>query len=248
MNIQKCLDKYSDEYYRMMFALPTDKDDSVSYLKAKDFLERYALNNIMETEECLAKMCSVFKVVDYQWFDIEKMSLDELFKDEFHVFISLSSPLFQEENFLMIQNIEIKHGGNYLYVIEEETCEEDKDVAIKLRIPIDISWQEMKNGGFISDILLNMPHNNYFVFGDSGNWGRWYDYENPWRDYEVFGYKKETKEILEYRKVYSLATEEWDVLIKNGGIPHSLRRWRSKESAGTLHSKATIGRALNDHF
>ena len=116
------------------------------------------------------------------------------------MFSLLSSPLFWEEHFGYIKTIAKAFDDQYFYIIEDESCEEHADAALQLRIPTDISWEEMSDGGFVSDVAFNMFHNNYLVYGENGYWGRWCDYENGTIDYEVFGYKKMNPAIQHYKE------------------------------------------------
>ena len=54
-----------------------------------------------------------------------------------------------------------------------------------------------------ADVLFNRPNCNYYVFGDSGKWGKWCDYDNIYSDYEIFCYKYVISPIMEYKAYFS---------------------------------------------
>ena len=208
MNIEKCIEKYSDESYKEMFGLHSEISPEESMVKAKLFLDRFAIVDKSTLKDCLFTMRKLFRPDGYKGFDVSKMHFSKIFNDDVTLFSYISSPLFWNENFFFIQNIAKIMGEKYFYIIEDEECEEHADAAFQLKIPVDISWEELSDGGFVSDVVFNMFHNNYLVFGDSGNWGRWSDYENTRVDYEVFGYKTNIPEIQNYRDWYAMDKEE----------------------------------------
>jgi hypothetical protein len=54
---------------------------------------------------------------------------------------------------------------------------------------------ELTAGNFASSILLEIPHKKYFVFGDSGAWGKYAanDYTTP---IDILGFKPEGARIF----------------------------------------------------
>jgi len=220
MNIEECLKKYSNSYYENMFALSNTKT-SDSYSHAIEFMHHYALSDEDYLRECYPLMEKVFKLSDSMEFDIYTSSLEILFQPDFHLFIHISSPIFTKENFLSVKNICKAYGEDYIYIVEDNY----EETAIQLRIPSSISWNDLLSGGFMSNILFNMPYNKCRIFGSSGNWGRWCDYENTWIDYEIFGYKKENAEVIEYNRLMSLSEAEYDNLHQMAGVSPHLRKY-----------------------
>jgi hypothetical protein len=223
MDKKKVLQNYSDEYYRLMYGLHPDMSAAVSYDKAERFLNRFAIDDNYRIRECMRSMEEVFAWPINSPFDIENEYPENLFKPGLHLFAHVSTPLFTEEHFKLIKDIGNTMGDKWLYIIEE--CnEENSAIAFKFQFPIYISWDELADGGFISDVLLNMHHNNYFLFGDSGKWGRWCDYENSWMDYEIFGYNEECVAVEAYRQWCSLTKEEYKDLLDDSRMPNTLQR------------------------
>ncbi len=165
-------------------------------------------------------MQQIFKLGEKQLFDVETMSTGELFQRDFCLMGYSSSHIFYKESFLLTQDISRSCNEKFFYIIEWEGCEEPPEAAFKLRIPVDISWKELISGGCVSTGLFQFMNNEYYVFGDSGKWGKWCSYGNAYTDYEVFGYKQETPQVLAYRDFYAITKEEFK---GHQMIPDSLR-------------------------
>lgn len=224
MNIEKCMEKYSDEYYKEMFGVRQEMDAEESTNKAKVFLQKFAMDDELYQRLCVPVQQKIFKFPAPTDYNVLSQEVSDLFNSEATIFSYNSSPLFWKENFSLVKDIGKAFGEQFIFIIEDEGCEEDPQQAFKLRIPIETDWEELSDGGFISDVVLNMFHNNYYVFGDSGNWGRWCDYENDWMDYEAFGYTRICPEILTYKELCFMSRAEYKELEKNG-IPSTIKKW-----------------------
>lgn len=204
MNTEKCLSNYCDCFYHEFWGINHQiADEEVLRQQAIVFLHQYAMNDIEYKDICTPVMQKIFKFSPSRNFDINVMSMTEMIDDEFDYFSYNSSPLFWKESYELIQKICAEYGDNYIFILEEEECEIPHDSAFKLRIPVCKSWEELSNGGYITDVLFNRSNCNYYVFGDSGMWGKWCDYDNVNWDYETFCYKHITPPVLEYKTYFS---------------------------------------------
>ena len=91
-----------------------------------------------------------------------------------------------------------------------------KEPIFRMKFPMDICWDELTSGNFASAILLEMPHKEYFVFGESGSWGKYVanDYEFP---LDVLGFRREIANI--FRDKFSLTDAEEHVRSVNSFRP-----------------------------
>ena len=224
MNITDCLRKYSDDYYIQMFGSHTQMRFEESYNNAHAFLRHFAIEENDFKRNCLPILQQIFLLPLNEAFDIYSMDLCQVFQHNYNMKVHILSPIFTSETYPMIQGISKAYGEKYFYVIEKEYPDEDTDTAFKLRFPTDISWRELLNGGFISEILFNMPYNQYYVFGESCNWGIWCDFENPWIDYQVFGSKSDIAEVKRYNKYMALTEEEYVDLEGCTEMPSTLAK------------------------
>ncbi len=220
MNVELCLKKYSGDFFRFMFGYNTI-DEKKSYSDGKEFLEKYSIDSIAFQNECKPIMKQVFKMDEKQKYDMETMPIDALFYPDYCFFTYFSSHIFSKEDFLLIKDICRKYNEKFIYIIEREGCEDYPEAAFKLKIPVDISWESLNEGGCITDVIFHFMQNDYYVFGDSGCWGKWCDYDNAIIDYETFAYKWETEPIIDYKKYFGISTEE---LLNIKGIPTSLKK------------------------
>ena len=201
-----------------MFGLSCEKE-SDSYQNALSFLENHALSDDDYLHECIPIMQNIFKPIDAGEFDIFTSSLNMLFQQGYNMSLHISSPMFSEETYHFIQDICLACGDRYFYIIEDG----DDTTTFHLRMPVTTNWEQLLSGGFISAVLFSMPYNKYRVFGDSGSWGKWCDYENAWSDYEIFGSRLDLPEIREYNKLMALSVEDYLYLKNEVGFPQSIR-------------------------
>jgi hypothetical protein len=130
---------------------------------ARTFLEKYWLNQD-EYE-------SIYVPILRKIFDINHFPPARNFHNDFHCFTVRGGALFgdfdfpwfidclnhvNEKNFIVIQNI-------YQY-----PC---KEPAFRMKFPIDITYDELYSGNYISGVLIDMLCYDYFIFGETSTWG-----------------------------------------------------------------------------
>lgn len=204
MDIEACLDIYCDPFYHDFYGINHQMtNDELLREQSRDFLLNFALSESEYKNQCIPIQQKIFRCLPEKHFDISSMSLSDIMLKDFMFFAYYSAPLFWKETYEQIRRICEESGDNYIFIVEEECCERNPKVAFKLKIPVSKSWDELKNGGYISDVLFNMFNHNYYVFGDSGKWGKWCDYDNDYIDYEVFVYKDFTPPVKAYMDYFS---------------------------------------------
>ena len=218
MVIEKCLRKYSDSYYEDMFG-EAGANVIDSFNQASRFLSDFALSEESYKDECMPIMNKVFKFFQVGSFDIKSSPANILFQYGFNMSLQISSPMFTEEAYLLMQNIFKVCGDKYFFIVEDRL----EDAAFQLKIPVTTSWKQLLSGGFISAVLFNMPYNSYRIFGDSGSWGKWCDYESSWSDYEIFGSNLDIPEIREYNLQMALPVDDYLYMKSNIGFPKDIQ-------------------------
>ena len=204
MNTEKCLSNYCDCFYHEFWGINRQiTNEGVLMQQSIDFLHQYAMNDFEYKDICIPVMRKVFKFSPEKPFDVNTMTMSDMIEENFEYFSYHSSPLFWKESYELILKICAEYGDQNIFIVEEECCEKDPDSAFKIRIPVGKSWNEVSNGGYITDVLFNSSNRNYYVFGDSGKWGKWCDYDNDNCDYETFCYKHITPPVLEYKTYFS---------------------------------------------
>lgn len=220
MNIETCLEKYSDEFYSLMYGVNDSMSQEESMKKARAFLHQYAMSDQEYREICLPTMQKIFGCSPDKCFNVQATAISEVFNNGFVYFSYQSSPLFWKESYELVLSICKNCGDHTIFIVEEKRCEECPTSAFQIRIPVGIPWNDISDGGFITDVLFNMFRNNYYVFGDSGNWGKWCDYDNDYIDYEVFGYKDSNAAILAYKDYFSISKNDFKECVN---LPGNLR-------------------------
>ncbi len=161
---QKLLEEYKSEYYLTYNTFLNEKDwgDENS---ARNYLQKFWLRND-EYEEIRIKFQN--KIFDANFQHLPQ----QVFLPEFELIPNLGGVLFAEEDFESLKKCFDKTDDKFFYIIQNNFGETDFP-AFRLIYPTNISWSELISGNYISTVLFEMFHNDYFVFGDSLSWGKY---------------------------------------------------------------------------
>jgi len=173
----KILDYYSSEYY---FTYSQMDDSEIAEWKNREIAAKYMENYWLSEEEYQG----VWKPAQVELYDPLALSYpDLLFRRDFNIFpfdggLTLNQRSLEkvkslvkassEDNFVLIQNSIVSENPGF-------------EPTLRIKYPLSVSWEDLMSGGYISTVLYEMPHNDYFVFGNSGLWAGYVsnDYENP---------------------------------------------------------------------
>ena len=150
---------------------------------ATSYLEKYWLLQ-KEYED-------IWKPIQDNIFINQDKGLPELiFAEQYNLLALRGGCLFSEDGFKQLQECLLVTGDAYFIVIENTFGGKLDEPAFRLKFPTNITWEELTSGNFVSAVVLEMLHNEYFVFGGSGNWGKYSanDYKNP---LDIIGFKPE---------------------------------------------------------
>ncbi len=175
---------YSDaDYYFMYSGITNEPSDSQAFLKSKwedkslalEYLDRFYLFD--------GTYRSKYKEIQYAIFNSETRSFPEfVFLKEYLLFPILGGLAFVEEDFRMLKMLRQLTKDNELLVIMNNVDKNNEATPpLRFKFPLDCSWSDLMSGGVFSTILFEMPHNDFFVFGDAGKWGKYVanDLETP---------------------------------------------------------------------
>src|SRR6218665_800348 len=177
--------------------------------KARFYLEKYWLPQ--------KEYDNAWKPIQDKIFINQGKSLPELlFAEQYNLLALRGGCLFLEEDFKQLQQSLIAIGEKYFVVIENTFGGKLDEPAFRMRFPTDITWEELTSGDFISSVFFEMLPNEYFVFSESGNWGKYSanDYENP---LDIIGFKPELAPV--FKKHFKQPKEEQE----------EIREWLPKE-------------------
>lgn len=181
------LEVFSDEGYRMYSRIvpPSHWGDRQG---AEDYLKRYWLSS----DEYERK----WKQVQDRVFINQEIGLPQMvFASGYLLQASRGGCLFVQDEFVRLQKCTKAVSEQFLFVIENTFGGRVKEPIFRMKFPTSISWDELAGGNFASAILLEMPHKEYFVFGESGSWGKYVanDYESP---LDILGFKREVASVF----------------------------------------------------
>jgi hypothetical protein len=192
------IDVFSREGYEMYSSIiPASQWGNRKVAEA--YLERYWLS--------FAEYQSTWKQVQDRVFTSQEVGLPEMvFSPGYELQATRGGCLFVREEFVRLQECTQAISEKFLFVIENTFGGRVKDPVFRMKFPTGISWEELAGGNFASSILLEMPHKEYFVFGESGAWGKYTanDYEFP---LDIVGFKQEVSSVFRNRSKTSESEE-----------------------------------------
>ncbi|SFB86129.1 hypothetical protein SAMN05421780_101795 [Flexibacter flexilis DSM 6793] len=148
---------------------------------------------------------SVWKPIQDKIFVQGKNLPDLIYHSIFDMMALKGGCLFLEEDFKQLQRTMQEVEEEYFVIIQHSQDFTEGEPMFRMKFPVNITWEELTSGNYISAVLLEMSYNNYLVFGSKGNWGKYSanDFENP---VDIIGFKPELAHI--FQKYFSQPKEE----------------------------------------
>jgi len=153
-----------------------------------------------------------------------------MFENDFELIALIGGVIFTEQDFYLLQDCMKETGDKLFAIIENEgaqpiiTDENGKRVfhpPLRFKFPIDIGWQELKNGGGISMEIFESTNREFFVYGDSVKWGKYVANEYWERSIdpagtplEIIGFKKEFSDLFNKKFKFNLSRSERRRIMK----------------------------------
>lgn len=161
--IQAILEKYSFPIYSIGSKL--DETEWGKMEVAKTYLKKYWLSDIAYKK--------YWEFLHSFIFDLNKHLPNMIYRKDFQFISLLGGVPFEQNDFEKLQTC-MQSIGEKKFVIIQDTFEPEpnqSDVALKIKYPVNVDWNELMSGNFISAALFEFSGNNYYIFGDSGKWG-----------------------------------------------------------------------------
>jgi hypothetical protein len=119
-----------------------------------------------------------------------------IFSNKYHLLVAAGGCLFTEEDFKSLQTCILKTGEKSFFIIENDFGGKLDEPTFRMKFPANISWEELFSGNFVSSTMIESIHKEFFVFGESGLWGKYSasDYKYP---VDIVGFKPEYKSIFQ---------------------------------------------------
>lgn len=199
----KHIDEYSNYGYSSFSKLVPSEQWGDKQL-AEAYLQKYWL-----TEQDYQKN---WEPVHDKIFCRDKGLPDLVYRSGFKIIALKGGCLFMEEDFVQLQNVMQEIGDNHFVIIQHSQEFTEGEPMFRMKFPVNITWSELISGNYISAVLFEMGYNEYFVFSESGNWGKYSanDYEYP---LDIIGFKPELvsifKEHFQQSKEEQEEIQEW---------------------------------------
>ncbi len=174
-------------------------------------------NSIKETQGYLSKYwlqeleyLSKWKDIQNTVFHLNKDFPNMVIKPGFELLVQQGGLLFVQEEFELLKDCIKSSKDRYLFIIEdydELNPPHDSGPLLRFKYPVNLSWDEINLGiaEGISYELYHSPNRNFYVFGDSGMWGKYVanDFDNP---VDIYCFKKEIETV--FRENFKVTEEE----------------------------------------
>ena len=171
----------------------------------RKYLRKYWLSK----QEYLSKWKSVQSRV-FSEKEFPKM----VFNQGYQRLICKGGMLIEQTEFELLKECFQLTNDSYLIIVEdfnELDPPHDSGPLLRFRYPVNITWEEINIGEGISYELYQRPIRNFFVFGDTGNWGKYAANEHEF-PLDIFGFKKEYEKI--FRNRFEMTEKERNELKK----------------------------------
>lgn len=146
------------------FSVPDD-EEWIDEAIGRSYLEKYFL-----PEEEYREIWQPLQNAIFQYMN-EGCS-DRIIRPDYALMPLWGGHPFDEEWYDMLRDAAMALGDRHLIVIQNGFGETtDERPLFRMKFPVETSWDEFVSGGFVSDVLTYYSYNEYFVFGESGNWG-----------------------------------------------------------------------------
>ncbi len=143
--------------------------------KGKAFLERYGISETAYETRWGPLQQRLFRAIN-------KLGYDVRFRPDFAKIPLDGGVLFEAEEYRQLQAFMREIGDERLLIVQNPLPKTDAPAPFRLELPISLSWEALfEAGDYMASVLFEMPHNEYFVFSESGRWGKYAanDYAEP---------------------------------------------------------------------
>lgn len=199
--------------------------------EAKVYFEKYWLDENEYFEK--------WRPVQESIFDLRAKYLpDMMFNVGFELFPLVGGDIFvAETDFYALQNCMRQTGDEYFAIVQNRNVvvgggDIEEFPFTRFKYPVDVTWIELMSGGIVGSEHFNNGCKDYFVFGDSGSWGRYVgnSYVKPGNlvssnPLNVMGFKKEVAEMFRtsFEEIRRLEPEITPEILVSEWLPENLK-------------------------
>lgn len=105
----------------------------------------------------------------------------QVFQNGYAIVARRGGCLFVRNDFETLMPLVASLGDTSIAIVQNPSSTTAALPPMRFQFQTSTSWEEMISGGCLSAILLDMPHQEYFVVGQSSDWGLYVasDYAQP---------------------------------------------------------------------
>jgi len=200
------LEAYSHDYYKMFIG-----DELDNKIIAEQYFEKYWLPE----QEYLTK----WKPLQDQIFVDQRNGIHEaIYLSTFEMLALRGGVLFVQEGFEQLQSCIKTVGDKNIVIIQNTFGYISSPPPFRMKFPVDITWEEISSGDFISEAFLYVYLNEYFVFSESASWGK-YAASDTIFPLDLIGFKPE--HALVFKEQFKQSEEEREEM--KGWLPEKYK-------------------------
>jgi hypothetical protein len=193
----------------------------------------------VETKKISAEYLKKYWLDEYEWTykwkqikdiifsPISIFLPDMMFNSTYRLIAMMGGAIFVKKDFQALQKCMLKTGDKFFVMIENANVRPLKEKMdfphLRFKFPSNITWEEFHNGDEsvydISYEAFMITNKEYFIFGDSKNWGRYTACEywdcgvNSFgTPLDIIGFKPKYSNI--FSKYFRQSKEEVDIVQK----------------------------------
>jgi len=81
--------------------------------------------------------------------------------------------LFTKDQFHKLQKCLLDIGEKEFVIIQIGQKFNSGEPQFRMKFPVNVTWEELIKGNYISAVLFEMPYNEYLVYGKKREWSRY---------------------------------------------------------------------------
>jgi len=203
--------------------------DSIRVAEMRDKAEAYFEKYWLDKDEYFEKWLPIQNSI----FDSRAEFLpDMMFNNGFELYPLVGGGIFvSQQDYQCLQNCMEETGDKNFVVVQNKKV--FGGPFTRFRYKVDDTWDELMSGGFFGTEHFNNPCKDYFVFGDSANWGRYVgtSWIVPGNRFElnplnIMGFKKEYSDVFRknFDKVRLLEPQITPEILFSEWLPDSYKQ------------------------
>jgi hypothetical protein len=144
------------------------------------YTNRYAVPDRFEAERFLQRYWLPLAEFEAKWREVgSKIFPDDFvgwpslaFRPEYELIPMVGGSIFSELDFHALQTC-LMQLGEAEYVVIQNDFRGRVTNPLRFKFPVSASWDQLMSGNYISTVLFEMFHNEFFVYGGSAIWGKY---------------------------------------------------------------------------